>query len=162
MRRKSSSPMNWVFQPINLLTSPGDRTHDLASKIGIPNLSASSLACWPLRSTGQPHPVSSYGNNRCNLFVGGNFYLIFKIKIFIVARCYINIKASQLAERFGFPILLARSWVRSPVRSVNLWWAEIPNSLKKRTTSSSQCGFPGGLGESPGLAGVLRGSLYIP
>lgn len=58
----------------------------------------------------------------------------------------------------GLPILLARSWVRSPVRSVNLW-AEIPNSLTKRT-SSSQCGSPGGLGESPGLAGVLRGSLY--
>ena len=69
-------------------------------------------------------------------------------------------EVSQLAERFlGLPILLARSWVRSPVRSVNLW-AEIPNSLTKRTSSSSQCGSPGGLGESPGLAGVLRGSLY--
>ena len=42
-------------------------------------------------------------------------------------------QASQLAERFGLPILLARSWVRSPVRSVNLW-AEIPNSLTKRTS----------------------------
>ena len=43
--------MNWVFQPINLhkfTDLTGDRTHDLASKIGSPNLSASWLAFYRL------------------------------------------------------------------------------------------------------------------
>ena len=61
-------------------------------------------------------------------------------------------------EPTGLMVLRALDFVRKVAGSIPVWdriyGLKYPYSLVR---ISSQCGSPGGLGVSPGLAGVLRG-----